>query len=343
MPKLPISIVGGGLAGLSLGIALRRNEVPVTLFEAGSYPRHKVCGEFISGDGLKTLEEIGLMDDLLSKGARFARTASFFSPQVALHTQHLPEPALCISRYRLDALLASRLRALGGHLVENSRWNQEFTDGMVRATGRIPQSMVKGWRWFGLKVQGLGVPLESDLEMHFTERGYVGICRLDDDRCNICGLFRSRGTVPDLRARWRDWLGGASGSVLESKLEHAQFDSASLCSVAGLSIDAGGIIPQREVCIGDSLGMIPPVTGNGMSMAFESSRLSVDPITEYSNGLLSWPQVSNTVHQRQSARFARRLRTATWIQSSLFSPAARSVLFFAARHGMWPRFFAWTR
>ena len=49
----PIQIVGGGLAGLTLGIALRKKEIPVAIFEAGNYPRHRVCGEFISGRGLE--------------------------------------------------------------------------------------------------------------------------------------------------------------------------------------------------------------------------------------------------------------------------------------------------
>ena len=57
-----ISIVGGGLAGLSLGVALRRHGIPVILFEAGSYPRHRVCGEFISGLSKATLNTLGLQD-----------------------------------------------------------------------------------------------------------------------------------------------------------------------------------------------------------------------------------------------------------------------------------------
>ena len=49
-----LTIVGGGLAGLTLGIGLRQRGVPVTVYEAGRYPRHRVCGEFISGRGQKT-------------------------------------------------------------------------------------------------------------------------------------------------------------------------------------------------------------------------------------------------------------------------------------------------
>ena len=52
----PITIVGGGLAGLTLGIGLRQRGVPVTIWEAGRYPRHRVCGEFISGNGQAVLD-----------------------------------------------------------------------------------------------------------------------------------------------------------------------------------------------------------------------------------------------------------------------------------------------
>jgi 2-polyprenyl-6-methoxyphenol hydroxylase-like FAD-dependent oxidoreductase len=46
-----VTIVGGGLAGLMLGIGLRQRGVPVTVWEAGRYPRHRACGEFISAGG----------------------------------------------------------------------------------------------------------------------------------------------------------------------------------------------------------------------------------------------------------------------------------------------------
>jgi len=39
-----ITIICGGLAGLTLGIALRQCEVAVTICEAGHYPSHRVSG-----------------------------------------------------------------------------------------------------------------------------------------------------------------------------------------------------------------------------------------------------------------------------------------------------------
>jgi len=73
-----VQIIGGGLAGLTLGIGLRQHDVPVTIIEAGHYPRHRVCGEFISGAGLQSLARLGLRQKLDQAGALSAKSAAFF-------------------------------------------------------------------------------------------------------------------------------------------------------------------------------------------------------------------------------------------------------------------------
>jgi glycine/D-amino acid oxidase-like deaminating enzyme len=55
-----VTIVGGGLSGLSLGIGLQRKGISVILHEAGIYPRHRVCGEFICGTSPGTLRALGI-------------------------------------------------------------------------------------------------------------------------------------------------------------------------------------------------------------------------------------------------------------------------------------------
>src|SRR5215467_11222507 len=131
-----ITIVGGGLAGLTLGIGLRRHGIPVTIWEAGHYPRHRVCGEFISGRGQETLARLGLREQLIQAGAITSTTAMFLSGNAKSQARLLPNPALSLSRFVLDALLAKVFREIGGELRENQRYRENgFGQGVVRANG----------------------------------------------------------------------------------------------------------------------------------------------------------------------------------------------------------------
>lgn len=325
--KKPITIIGGGLAGLTLGVGLRQHNVPVTIHEAGTYPRHRVCGEFISGRGLQTLERLGLKEKFLTAGARPSNNAAFFSGRMTSQVKPLPEPALCFSRFQMDALLAAEFRGLGGELNENHRYKQtDRRDGQIRASGRRRQPVEQGWRLFGLKVHARNISLGADMEMHLTRDGYVGLCRLGDGSVNVCGLFRTRTTQPDLVTHWQKWLAGRPGSVLHERLAAAQFDETSLCSVAGISLRPQRALMQAEICVGDAVTMIPPVTGNGMSMAFESAELAIQPLLAYSEGRLSWPQARLQTAQLCDAAFARRLAHASRWQGLLFRPAIRWLL-----------------
>ncbi len=132
----PITIVGGGLAGLTLGIGLRQRGMPVTLEEAGHYPRHRVCGEFINGRGLETLERLGLRDLIDHAGAMGANTAAFFATTRSTGPQRLPTPAICLSRFTLDATLAKKFRALGGELLEGvRREGKDNSEGICSGDG----------------------------------------------------------------------------------------------------------------------------------------------------------------------------------------------------------------
>ena len=132
-----VNIVGGGLAGLSLGIALRKKGVPVALFEAGDYPRHKVCGEFISGAGPALLTGLGLEDILQSQGMRVAREVKFFVEGDSSRVVDLPSPAWCVSRWTLDRILANAFEEHGGHLNCRSRQTlRDRSEAWVFASGR---------------------------------------------------------------------------------------------------------------------------------------------------------------------------------------------------------------
>lgn len=341
----PITIVGGGLAGLTLGIGLRQRGVPVTVWEAGRYPRHRVCGEFISGGGQGSLARLGLLGGLRAAGAGAATSAAFYAGQALVAARPLPAAALCISRLVLDDWLAREFQRLGGELRSGARWAGEFGAGMVRASGRRAEPVADGWRLFGLKVHARGVVLDADLELHFVPAGYVGLCRLPGGEVNICGLFRSAAPVPDLAQRWRDWLGGPADSVLHARLAGAHFVDDSFCTVAGLGLRPQRAAQRHECSLGDALTMIPPVTGNGMSMAFESAELAIGPLAKFSRGELPWAGAQATIAHDCDRAFSTRLRWAAWLQRALFQPSARAALLFvvARSERLWRGIFARTR
>jgi menaquinone-9 beta-reductase len=342
----PITIIGGGLAGLTLGIGLRQKGIPVTILEAGRYPRHRVCGEFISGRGQDVLARLGLRENFIQAGSVPARTAAFFLGKAGSPVRPLPAPALCLSRFTMDALLAQRFQAAGGELHESERWREgDSAEGMVRASGRRLEPASNGWRWFALKVHAHNVPLAADLEMHGSQNGYVGFCRLRNGEVNVCGLFRRPASPHEMPMPWREMLQGQPGTPLRARMAEAEIDETSFCAVAGLSLRPKRASARTDCSIGDALTMIPPVTGNGMSMAFEAAELAIEPLAAQSRGEIAWTQARQAVARACDNAFAQRLAWAKWLHWMMFTPVLRTALGPLALNSdwLWHTMFARTR
>ncbi len=299
-----ITIVGGGIAGLSLGIALRRREVPVTLVEAGLYPRHRVCGEFISGVSRETLATLGVED--MVEDAEQCLTTSWYDRDGLFFSTELPHPALGISRYRLDHRMAGRLRENGGNVRENERF-REFDDpaeGTVLASGR-PRNIESDW--IGLKAHLEGFEMKTDLEMHLGEGGYIGLSRVENGLVNACGLFKRRAELSVSRetalASYLDAIG--LGSLL-CRMTRASFDPGSHMAVNAFEFGR----QHDEIAalrIGDRHSIIGPFTGNGMSLAFQSAEAALPFLVSFSRSEISWEDAIRETERAVSALSRRRL------------------------------------
>ncbi|MEM8954300.1 MAG: hypothetical protein AAGD22_09140 [Verrucomicrobiota bacterium] len=325
-------IAGGGLAGLALGIGLRRRGVEVCLHEAGTYPRHRVCGEFINGVRSGTLESLGI-DDLFGDALRLDQTR-WYREGEERHRGRLPRPALAISRYRLDGRLQERFKALGGRLVTGSRVRFEEREGLVWAAGR---AIEKEGTWVGLKSHFSGVDVSGDLEMHLGRGGYAGMSPVENGYVNVCGLFpagrmaRGERGVGLLLAVMR-----AHGlERLAEKLEAGVHREGSFVGAAGFALGR-----QRSARMGCSLGdaeaIIPPFTGNGMSMAFEAAETALGPLERYALGELEWDFLCAEVRRGLERRFRTRLRTARVVHPLLLRPVGQRVLVGAGRAHLVP-------
>lgn len=320
-----ITIAGGGLAGLSLGIALRRHGVPAAIHEAGRYPRHRVCGEFISGVAPATLEALGIADDFAD--ALRHRRLSWFRSGRRLLVSELPDAALAVSRHRLDQRLATRFEALGGALTQGSRKVRHAQEGLVWSAGRFPK---KG-PWVGLKCHYSGLSMDDGLEMHMGEGGYAGLTPVEDGRVNVCGLFEVDRLLPSAgEGLLSAYLRRGGHHALADRLRAAECDEESISATAGFEL---GWQPVDDgVCVvGDACGMIPPFTGNGMSMAFESAELALAPLLAWHRSEVSWPQTMDHIARLARHRFRRRMAAADRLHRLLLNSRGQALLETMAR------------
>lgn len=330
----PVTIAGGGLAGLSLAAGLLMRGVPVTVHEAGSYPRHRVCGEFVSGIRAETLEALGMESCL--QGALPRRTVQWWQQGRPLREYVLPEPALALSRFQLDRRICERVRALGGEVIEHSRQSRQAAgagEGRVWAAGRVPR---KG-RWIGLKCHvRSGLEPAADLEMHLGANGYFGVTGVEEGRTNVCGLFRLH---PSLAGRGKalllSCLHAGGHHEFAQRLEAADVDADSFCAVAGFRL-GWQRLPSVQCVIGDAEAMIPPFTGNGMSMAFQSAEAALEPLREWSEGRLSWSACRAAVSGRLRALFRKRMTVSQSVHPFLARPLPQHAVASLARLGLLP-------
>lgn len=331
MNSREVEIIGGGLAGLSLGLALRHADVPVRVLEAGLYPRHRVCGEFITGLASATIATLHLAP-ILADARRHSHLA-WFREGRPLRRDTLPAPALGLSRFALDQRLADAFVAAGGKLVTAHRATQLAPRaGRVFAHGRRRTRS----RWLGLKLHAVGLELAADLELHLGRHGYVGLCPVENSRVNVCGLFRVQpGLSLDRRDALLVYLRAGGLTALAQRLETAHIDPTSCSAVAGLSFAPARPRPG-VLALGDALAMIPPFTGNGMAIAFQSAEQSLAPLVAWARGKLPWPQAVAAANRRLHRTFRRRFRSAAALHPLLLRPAPQRLLAMASRSSLLP-------
>ena len=321
-----VEIIGGGLAGLALGLGLRARGVPVRIIEAGKYPRHRVCGEFITGLDHDTRRELQLTDILA--GARQARGVLWSEPGRPSVRHDLPEVALCLSRYHLDESMASAFAAAGGDLRTGCRGPSDAQPGRIMASGRRPQA---GSRWVGLKQHFHQLDLREDLELHLGQGAYVGLTQIEGRAVNVCGLFPrpGRGEACGLIDRVR----AAGLASLALRLESATPVEASACAVAGLDY---GRPASQLAALGDYHGLIPPFTGHGMTVAMQSAALAARRLEPWARGRFAWDETLALLQQDLRRRFARKLAWGRVLHPWLLAPHGRRVVHLLHRWGALP-------
>ncbi len=297
-----VAIVGAGPAGCAAAVELARAGCRVLLLERSAFPRHKVCGEFLSPEVAGILEELGV-------GAVLAGAAPIESGRVVTPSRcslefSFPAPAYGLSRYALDAALARRAADAGATLVERteiaslehdtrgsfltSRDGRRFAARVVLfACGRdslFHPPGGAGGRFFGVKAHYRGA-WPARLDLLFFPGGYLGVAPIEDGRINVCAWMEKR-LLKEAGAIFEDMLG--PGIQREGRF----FFTGPLRP--GWQSEDG----DRWVA-GDAAIFLDPFTGDGIALALQSGRLAAQHLLAGLKGSRLQPEATAYVQNLQ--------------------------------------------
>ncbi|MEL7248978.1 MAG: NAD(P)/FAD-dependent oxidoreductase [Bacteroidota bacterium] len=341
-----IVIIGGGLAGLTAAIHLAQAGADVVVYEKETYPRHKVCGEYISNEVLPYWLELGI--DPFAWGATRIKRCALSSISGRLVQAPLPLGGFGISRYHLDDQLQQLARQKGVKFVQAEISALQYQDGRFRIKTRNGEeteaALVIGaygkrsrldkeqhrsfiqqrTPYLAVKRHFAGDFPDDLVALHNFAGGYCGVSKVEDGRINVCYLtdyhaFKSCRNIeqfesavvsqnPHLAACFRDFTPLFDAPLTISQISFADKER----------------VHQHVLMCGDSAGMIHPLCGNGMGMAISSAQLLSQLLIQYLNGdLADRAALEQRYAQEWQRQFRRRLQAGR-LFSRLF---ARNQLF----------------
>lgn len=324
-----VVIIGGGLAGLTAALHLSQKNLKVILIEKSNFPRHKVCGEYISNEILPYLKWLGADVRELhpTKITKFEFTANNGKKAKA----KLPLGGFGISRYALDDFLYQKVLASHCCVIKENVTAVSFDNEVLTVT--TPNQILKakivlgafGKRsnidqvldrnffhkkspWLAVKAHYSG-NLDNELvALHNFKGGYCGVSKVENDIINICYLadyatFKQYKNIEQYQQQ----------VLYKNKHLKAVFENSALLfekplTISQISFEKKKAVENHIIMIGDTAGLIHPLCGNGMAMAIHSAKIASELILEYfSNHTMSRELLEKKYTKEWKKHFGKRI------------------------------------
>jgi flavin-dependent dehydrogenase len=324
-PAVEVAIVGAGPAGSTLAALLAARGVDVTLFDRDTFPRDKLCGEFLSYDALPVLEPLGILD-AIADAPRITHCRVVGSRKT--YEFDFPHEARGVSRMFLDDLLVRTAVARGATLRTETVATLPKANVIVGAWGRwgrFDQQLHRSFvdvkdRNFGFKRHYRGTHRDS-IDLYAFDRGYLGVNAVEGGITNICGLVHG-SRLAGHKGRWDAFVETLRAE--EPRLEelYAAHEPAQehFLSSEPVIFRARSAVEGGVFMIGDASGVIDPLTGNGMAMAVQSALLAAPLILRLVREPSARDAIECEYRERHRAFFAPRIRWSRAVAALLSRP-----------------------
>lgn len=326
-----VTIVGGGLAGLTAAIHLSKMGLKVIVFEKNEYPKHKVCGEYISNEIKPYLDWLSL--NISELNPTHISKLEFSTTDGSLIHCDLPLGGFGVSRFALDAFLCKKAIENGCEIIPDSVddivydnniftlstlksgfFTSEIVIGAFGKRSNLDQKLKRSFiqkksHWLAVKSHYKGEFPTDLVSLHNFNGGYCGVSKVENDVINICYLasyetFKKCKNIEEYQ------------SQIVSKNPHLKFifeNNKMLLenplTISQISFDKKATIENHILMIGDTAGLIHPLCGNGMAMAIHSAKIISELIGRFSiNEIKSREELEKKYIQAWNVNFKRRLR-----------------------------------
>jgi len=312
-----VVVVGAGPAGAATAILLAEHGFAVTVLERGPRARPKICGEYLSPEGGRVLDRLGVLKTVDAGGAVALAGMRITAPDGTVLDARYGDVggfrpycghAIGVSRATLDGALLDRLRALPVELREGVRVTDLVVEhgcvagviGMDAAGGRVEarapivvaadgRASVIAHRLgcrrphrlerMALVTYVEGVPDCRDVgEIFVDPPDYAILNPLAPERINLSLVVPLAHAVP-WRARLDDFFVARVKHL--PHLARRLAGAARVAPVASMGPLAYRVQAPRQggvLFVGDAAGFYDPFTGEGIFTALRSAELAAETI-----------------------------------------------------------------
>jgi flavin-dependent dehydrogenase len=358
-PEFDLAIVGGGPAGASAAITAARFGARVALLEAGEFPRHKVCGEFVSAESLDILRDL-LRDVPQAAGVLRAAPAV---DEVRLLLDHAFTAApvlptgLSIARYDLDHLLWQAAQKNGvcarsscdvRSVESRSPFALVTSAGTVEASAVIvaagrwsrfrPKVAVRsGPKWVGFKAHYREETPAHSSDLYFFDHGYCGVQPVAAGVVNACAIVRSD------RATSLPGVFALQPALAERSCGWQPITEP--VTTAPIIYRPPEPVRGNLIFVGDAAAFIDPFVGDGISIALRTGQLAARQLWPVLKKSASLASAVAGYQKKYEQQFVPLITAASWIRPLLSwpKPAQFAVLELLRVPGVMPYLIRRTR